>query len=87
MSEHTEPNMDSNSAPENESNIFVNLHQEDSTGIPSLKNAPESAISSSESESKFSVHMVVALGVVAVAVHVWFSMLTHDLLPPLMNAS
>ena len=74
MNEHIDPSMDANSAPENDSNIFVNLHQEDSTGIPSLKNAPESAISSSESESKMSIHMVVALGVIAVGAGVIYAM-------------
>jgi hypothetical protein len=74
VSEHNEPSMDTNNAQEGESNIFLNLHQEDSTGIPSLKNAPESAISSSESESKVSIHMVVALGVVAIGAGVIYSM-------------
>lgn len=67
-------NIDSSGAPEGSSNIFVNLHQEDSTGIPSLKNAPESAISSSASDSKVSVHMVVALAVVAVGAGVIYAM-------------
>lgn len=75
MSEHPDTNsMDSSSAQEGSSNIFVNLHQEDSTGIPSLKNAPESAISSSASESKVSVHMVVALAVVAIGAGVIYAM-------------
>ncbi|MCR9075310.1 MAG: hypothetical protein NXI07_04655 [bacterium] len=75
MSEHPDTNsMDSSSAQEGSSNIFVNLHQEDSTGIPSLKNAPESAISSSASESKVSVHMVVALAVVAIGGGVIYAM-------------
>jgi hypothetical protein len=70
-------NIDQNTAeqsPEGSSNIFLNLNQEDSTGIPSLKSAPESAIASSESESKVSVHMVVALGVVAVGAGVIYAM-------------
>lgn len=75
MSDQPEMNsMDSSSAQEGSSNIFLNLHQEDSTGIPSLKNAPESAISSSASESKVSVHMVVALAVVAVGAGVIYAM-------------
>lgn len=75
MNDHPDTNsMDSSSAQEGSSNIFVNLHQEDSTGIPSLKNAPESAISSSASESKVSVHMVVALAVVAVGAGVIYAM-------------
>lgn len=73
MSDYLDQNSNEQS-PEGASNIFLNLHQEDSTGIPSLKTAPESAIASSESESKVSVHMVVALAVVAVGAGVIYAM-------------
>tara|TARA_E500000318_G_scaffold12972_3_gene11957 strand:- start:19778 stop:20509 length:732 start_codon:yes stop_codon:yes gene_type:complete len=73
VSEHIDQNT-SEQSPEGASNIFLNLHQEDSTGIPSLKAVPESAIASSESESRMSVHMVVALGVVAVGAGVIYAM-------------
>lgn len=74
MSEHIDSNGTENGVSEGASNIFLNLHQEDSTGIPSLKTAPESAISSSTKESKFSAHMAVALGVVAVGAGVIYAM-------------
>lgn len=73
MNEHMDQNSNDQQG-EGSSNIFLNLHQEDSTGIPSLKSVPESAIGSSESDSKLSVHMVVALGVVAVGAGVIYAM-------------
>ncbi|MBL4699499.1 MAG: hypothetical protein JKX70_11775 [Phycisphaerales bacterium] len=49
------------------SNIFLNMSKtDDVTGIPSLKQAPESAISSSTSDSKFNTQMVIALSVLAI---------------------
>ncbi len=48
------------------SNIFLNMAQTDSTGIPSLKQAPVSAISSSVSDSKVSVQLLIAMFVVAI---------------------
>jgi len=74
MSEHMDSNSNESGAPEGASNIFVNLHQTDSTGIPSLKSAPESAIGASVKESKVSAHMAVALGVVAVGAGVIYAM-------------
>lgn len=59
---------------ESSSNIFPNLAETDSTGIPSLKQAPVSAISSSAPESKVSAQLVVALGVVAVGAAVIYAM-------------
>lgn len=73
MNEHNDQSTP-DQAPEGASNIFLNLNQEDSTGIPSLKNAPESAIAASTSESRVSGHMVVALGVVAVGAGVIYAM-------------
>jgi len=58
-----------NSSDENNeasSNIFLNMAQEDSTGIPSLKQAPVSAISSTSSDSKFSGQLMIAAGVLAI---------------------
>lgn len=74
MNEHMDSNHNENGAPEGASNIFLNLDQEDSTGIPSLKNAPESAIAASAKESKVSAHMAVALGVIAVGAGVIYAM-------------
>lgn len=76
MTEHYDSNSNevANAGHEAESNIFLNLNKTDSTGIPSLKTAPESAISSTSSESKVSVHMAVALGVVAVGAGVIYAM-------------
>lgn len=74
MSEHIDSNNAESGAPEGESNIFLNLNQTDSTGIPSLKNAPESAIGASVKESKVSAHMAVALGVLAVGAGVIYAM-------------
>ncbi|MFG0247230.1 MAG: hypothetical protein ACF8MF_14390 [Phycisphaerales bacterium JB052] len=76
MSDHMDMNSSQGDpgAPEGDSNIFLNLNQTDSTGIPSLKNAPESAISSKTTESKVSVHMAVALGVVAVGAGLIYAM-------------
>lgn len=48
------------------SNIFLNMAQTDSTGIPSLKQAPESAISATSSDSKVSGQLLIALGVVVI---------------------
>src|SRR5690606_18726976 len=49
------------------SNIFVNLAETDSpTGIPSLKQAPASAISSSTSDSKMNLQLAIAVCVLAV---------------------
>lgn len=48
------------------SNIFLNMAQEDSTGIPSLKQAPASAISSSTSDSKVSGQLLIAVSVLAI---------------------
>ena len=76
MTEHFDSNNNetANAGHEGESNIFLNLNQTDSTGIPSLKSAPDSAISSTSSESKVSVHMAVALGVVAVGAGAIYAM-------------
>jgi hypothetical protein len=59
---------------EGSSNIFLNLKETDSTGIPSLKNAPESVISTSANESKVSPQMAVALGVIAVGAGMIYAM-------------
>lgn len=49
------------------SNIFVNLAEMDSpTGIPSLRQAPASAISSSTSDSKLNLQLMIALCVLVV---------------------
>jgi hypothetical protein len=49
------------------SNIFLNMAETDSaTGIPSLKQAPMSAISSSASESKMNTQLVIAACVLAI---------------------
>ncbi len=61
-------------AGESSSNIFLNLAETDSTGIPSLKQAPESAIASSAPDSRFNTHLLVALGVVAVGAGVIYAM-------------
>ena len=74
MNEHTDTSMNESGSPQGENGIFVNLNQTDSTGIPSLKNAPESAISSSAKDSKMSAQMAVALGVVAVGAGVIYAM-------------
>ncbi|MEX0876012.1 MAG: hypothetical protein WD114_01015 [Phycisphaerales bacterium] len=56
------------------SNIFLNLNETDSTGIPSLKQAPVSAIASSAPESRFNTQLLVALCVVAVGAGVIYAM-------------
>ena len=48
------------------SNIFLNMTETDSTGIPSLKQAPMSAISSSAPESKVNAQLVIAACVIAI---------------------
>ena len=48
------------------SNIFLNMAETDSTGIPSLKQAPTSVISSSESKSKVNTQLVIAACVLAI---------------------
>jgi len=48
------------------SNIFLDMSERDSTGIPSLTQAPVSAISSSSSDSKFNVQIVIAICVLAI---------------------
>ncbi len=73
MSEHIDSSNNESGSPESASNIFLNLNQTDSTGIPSLKSAPESAISTSVKESKVSAHMAVAMGVVAVGAGVIYA--------------
>lgn len=47
-------------------NIFLDMAETDSTGIPSLKQAPMSMISSSESESKVNTQLVIAACVLAI---------------------
>lgn len=75
MNEHNEyMNPDQNSGEEGSSNIFLNLHETDSTGIPSLKHAPDSVISTSASDSRVSPQMLVALGVVAVGAGMIYAM-------------
>lgn len=74
MSEHADSSNQDTSAPDGASNIFLNLQHTDSTGIPSLKSAPESAIATSVKESKLSAHMAVAVGVVAVGAGVIYAM-------------
>jgi len=64
----------SDTGGEGASNIFVNLNQADSTGIPSLKNAPESAIASAAKESKISAQLIVALGVIGVGAGAIYAM-------------
>ena len=48
------------------SNIFLDMNETDSTGIPSLKQAPVSAISSSASSSKINTQIVIAGLVLAI---------------------
>ena len=57
---------DSGDKSEASSNIFLNMAETDSTGIPSLKQAPESMISSSASESKLNTQIVIAACVLAI---------------------
>ena len=56
----------SNEQSEASSNIFLNMSESDSTGIPSLKQAPTSVISSSTSESRVNTQLVIAACVLAV---------------------
>lgn len=51
---------------EGASNIFLDMTESDSTGIPSLKQAPVSAISASASESKVNTQLVIAVCVLAI---------------------
>ncbi len=51
---------------EGTSNIFLDMSETDSTGIPSLKQAPVSAISASAPESKINTQLVIALCVMAI---------------------
>lgn len=67
-------NIDDGNQGEGQSNIFLNLHETDSTGIPSLKQAPESAIASSAPDSKFNTQLLVAVGVIAVGAGVIYAM-------------
>jgi len=63
-------NLDSDGDPsghaEGASNIFLDMSETDSTGIPSLKQAPVSAISASASDSKLNMQMVIAMCVLAI---------------------
>lgn len=56
----------SNEPSEAASNIFLNMAEPDSTGIPSLKQAPVSVISSTTSDSKVNTQLVIAACVLAV---------------------
>jgi len=70
MNEFNDPNSMSNASGEHteaSKNIFLNMAQTDTvTGIPSLKQAPESAISASSTTSKFNTQMVIAMCVLTI---------------------
>ncbi|MDF1808250.1 MAG: hypothetical protein P1U42_00990 [Phycisphaerales bacterium] len=63
---NTPNSIDGANQSEASSNIFLNMAEADSTGIPSLKQAPTSAISSSTPDSKVNTQLVIAACVVAI---------------------
>jgi len=62
----TPNNIDGATQSEASSNIFLNMSEADSTGIPSLKQAPTSAISASTPDSKVNTQLVIAACVIAI---------------------